>query len=129
MKMLDASLLENFPPNNEKDVFDIIQFIKKSPLAKDYWRILKSLYKKTEAYFLNLSQEEIYSVDKNQLLMLTHLINKLDQAEIKNNQSPFPTQATIRYMKRRARRCLRMLAKVHPQFYFEIEYHNGSPAS
>lgn len=118
--MLDASLLENFPPNNEKDVFDIIQFIKKSPLAKDYWRIVKSLYKKTEAYFLNLSQDEIYSADKNQLLMLTHLINKLDQAEIKNNQSPFPTQATIRYMKRRARRCLRVLATLHPQFYFEI---------
>ncbi|OJJ14203.1 hypothetical protein BKI52_43825 [marine bacterium AO1-C] len=118
--MLSNTLLENFPPNNDKDVFDIIQFIKKSPLAKDYWRVLKSLYKKTETYFLNLTQEEVYSVDKNQLLMLTHLIFKLDQADIKHNTSQFPTQATLRYMKRRARRCLRMLAKVHPQFYFEI---------
>ncbi|HAS45042.1 MAG TPA: hypothetical protein DCS93_31460 [Microscillaceae bacterium] len=118
--MLSNALLENFPPNNEKDVFDIIQFIKKSPLAKDYWRILKSLYKKTETYFLNLTEEEIYSVDKNQLLMLTHLIFRLDQADVKHNTSPFPTQATLRYMKRRARRCLRILAKTHPQFYFEI---------
>ncbi len=118
--MLNNALLENFPPKDDKDVFDIIQFIKKSPLAKDYWPILKSLYKKTEAYVLGLAPDEVYAIDHNQLLMLTHLIFKLDQADIKHQTSPFPTQATLRYMKRRARRCLRMLAKTHPQFYFDI---------
>lgn len=122
--MLNESLLQNFPPTDEKEVFDIIQFIKKSPLAKDYWRILKTLYKKTEKYFLSLKGQESHLIDSqatsNQLLMITHLIYKLDQTDTESIKSPYPTHATLRYMKRRARRFLRTLAKEQPQYYFEI---------
>lgn len=122
--MLNESLLQNFPPTNDKDVFDVIQFIKKSPLEKDYWRILKTLYKKTEAYFLSLPSKEPHTIDtestNNQLLMLTHLIFKIDRANPKDVKSPYPTHATLRYMKRRARRFLRVLGEQQPQYYFQI---------
>ncbi|WP_299458478.1 hypothetical protein [uncultured Microscilla sp.] len=122
--MLNESLLQNFPPANDKDVFDIIQFIKKSPLEKNYWRILKTLYKKTETYFLGLSSQESHTIDaeatNNQLLMLTHLIFKIDRVNPQDVKSPYPTHATLRYMKRRARRFLRTLAVQQPQYYFQI---------
>lgn len=122
--MLNESLLQNFPPTNDKDVFDVIQFIKKSPLEKDYWRILKTLYKKTEAYFLSLSSQDPHTINttstNNQLLMLTHLIFKIDRANPQMVSSPYPTHATLRYMKRRARRFLRTLGAEQPQYYFQI---------
>ncbi|EAY26448.1 hypothetical protein [Microscilla marina] len=122
--MLNESLLQNFPPANDKDVFDIIQFIKKSPLEKNYWRILKTLYKKTETYFLGLSSQDRHAIDvestNNQLLMLTHLIFKIDRINPQDVKSPYPTHATLRYMKRRARRFLRTLAVQQPQYYFQI---------
>lgn len=122
--MLSESLLQNFPPTDDKDVFDIIQFIKKSPLAKDYWRILKTIYKKTETYFLELGNQESYLINtkstNNQLLMLTHLIFKIDQINPRDVRSPYPTHATLRYMKRRARRFLRKLATDQPQYYFQL---------
>ena len=122
--MLNESLLQNFPPTNDKDVFDIIQFIKKSPLAKDYWQVLKTIYKKTEQYFLSLKDQEPYSINtelaNNQLLMLTHLIFKIDQIKPRDVRSPYPTHATLRYMKRRARRFLRNLATDQPLYYFQL---------
>lgn len=114
---MNQELLTNFPPKNEKELFDTLQFIKKSPLAKDYWPILKSLYKKCETA---LVQEEFPHLTENLLLMIVRLIIRIDQASLSEFSSPYPTQATLRYMKRRARRFLRTIGNKSPEMYFSL---------
>ena len=114
---MKPELLVNFPPKNEEELFDYIQFVKKSPLAKDYWPVIKSLYKKSEQALLN---QEFPQLTNNLLLLITQLIIKLDEAELSNLTSPYPTQATLRYMKRRARRFLKKVAENSPENYFLI---------
>jgi hypothetical protein len=114
---MSLELLDKFPPRNDKDLFDTLQFVKKSPFAKDYWKVFKSLYKQSETALLQAEYPELNDILVN---LLGNLIYRLDQVKIQEITSEFPTHATLRYMKRRARRLLRKLGEVAPDIYFKL---------
>ncbi len=108
---------EQFPYEEEKALFEALQFAKNTPLVKDHWPILKRMYKRCEQALLapELSQQNVRLVN-----LMTALILRLDTANSEQIESPYPTRATLRYMKRRARRFLRKLSQQNPPLYFEI---------
>lgn len=110
---MQNNVFQKFPPQREEDLFELLQFVKEAPLAKDYWATLKSLYKQSEELCL-------HSPSPFLIKLLGALIIRLDQGDMKALQSPFPTQATLRYMKRRARRCLNQIAQNNPADYFKL---------
>ncbi|MCU0443492.1 MAG: hypothetical protein MUE85_01145 [Microscillaceae bacterium] len=114
---MSLELLDKFPPRNDKDLFDTLQFVKKSPFAKDYWKVFKSLYKRSEVALMQAEYPELNDVLIN---LLGNLIYRLDQVKIQEITSEYPTHATLRYMKRRARRLLRKLGDISPEVYFKL---------
>jgi len=106
-----------FPPQNDKEFFDVLQFIRKSPFAKDYWKTLKGWYKQTETALL----EKTEAFNKNELLnILGNFLYRIDQEPIEQLKSPFPTKATLAYMKRRGRRLMRNLKEKDQEAYFSL---------
>jgi hypothetical protein len=114
---MSLELLDKFPPRNDKDLFDTLQFVKKSPFAKDYWKVFKSLYKQSEVALMQAQYPELNDILIN---LLGNLIYRLDQVKIQEITSEYPTHATLRYMKRRARRLLRKLGDISPDIYFKL---------
>jgi hypothetical protein len=109
-------LLDSFPLRDDKALFEMLQFTRKAPLAQDYWQVLKGLYKQTETAVLANPAEANTAV----LKVLATLIYRIDQTDFADLKSQYPTQATLGYMKRRARRCLRILGVSHPTVYTQV---------
>ncbi|MBC8043905.1 MAG: WGR domain-containing protein, partial [Rhizobacter sp.] len=81
-----------------------LEYVKSAPLAPNHWQKLKAAYKQLEA----APDTEV----------LPALIARLDKSGIDTLKEKYPTRATMRYMKRRARRFLRTLKD--DALYFEI---------
>ncbi|TAE74351.1 MAG: hypothetical protein EAZ85_04775 [Bacteroidetes bacterium] len=111
-----------FPPKDDKDMFEMIQFVKQKPFAKDYWNILKLIYKKAEQYLLsievNLSQKEERISVAN---LMSNFLLRLDVLNHSNDvKTEFPTALTVDYMKRRARRFMKELGNKDKELYIKI---------
>lgn len=110
--------IPEFPPENDKALFDTLQFVKKSPFAKNYWQSIKRLYKNCEMALLDTNP----ATNQAQLLsIMANLLYRLDQESLETGlNTGFPTVATMRYMKRRAWRFLKYLARQQPSQYREL---------
>ncbi len=117
-----TNITTQFPPKNDKDMFEMVQFVKQKPFAKDYWNILKMIYKKSEEYLLST---QINVATKEERISVANLMgNFLVRLDILNHtndvKSEFPTALTVDYMKRRARRFMKELGKVDKESYMKI---------
>lgn len=107
----------NYLPQTEQEFQKTLSFVKTSPMVKDYWQVFKKLYKTIEQAFLN---DDKSLSSKFSTSLLSHLIYRLDQAKVEDLRSPYPTQATLRYMKRRCRRFLKKVTINHPEMYTQL---------
>lgn len=107
----------NYLPQTEKEFQKTLSFVKISPIAKDYWQVFKKLYKTIEQDFLNDGKSLPLKFSTS---LLSHLIYRLDQAKVEDLKTEYPTQATLRYMKRRCRRFLKKVAISQPDIYTQI---------
>lgn len=113
-----TDITTQFPPQNDKDFFEMIQFVKQKPFAKDFWNILKMIYKKSEEYLLDTSQTEQRVGVAN---LMGNFLVRLDLLNhSKDVKSEYPTAATVAYMKRRARRFIKQLGTIDKESYLKI---------
>ncbi|BDD09076.1 hypothetical protein FUAX_15080 [Fulvitalea axinellae] len=107
------NLIELYPPKSSADQKLLLDFIgwkaesgHKTALKRDRWNQLKGLYKKAEADL----------ADRDVLAALVCMIDGADPREVKQTPES-PSQATLRYMKRRARRLMKKLGEENPELY------------
>ncbi len=93
-------------PQTAQEIKEAANYLNAAPIAENHWQVIKGVYKQLET---NPNAE-----------LLTILISKLDKAEFSALKGQFPSKATLGYMKRRANRYLRTLAKDKPELYFQI---------
>ena len=134
---MNTDLLDNFPPREEKDLFDTLQFIKKSPFAKDYWQILKGLYKKAETYFLTQEKDDVVNptIQQNVTAIVGHLLARIDQQKITDLNSKYPSKLTLAYMKPKRttfhapngkKTTKKFIFNLRPQYYWPTKDRNPS---
>ena len=96
--------------NELKNSQELSNFLETTILEKEQWQVVKSIYKKLE-------QERITSA-------LVAVIANLDKAKLEERKKEkHPSAATLGYMKRRAARFLRQLAKEDEALYVKICLH------
>jgi hypothetical protein len=107
----DEDLRRSYPPRGPEDRRRLLRFAREANLERGQWQRLKGLYKLAE------------SAEEPELLGV--LVGRLDAAPMEGpaaDERP-PGAATLGYMKRRARRCLRRLGQRDPGRYVEVAFH------
>ncbi len=94
-----------FPPKSEAARAQVLAFARSAPLKPGNWRELKWLYKQAES----TTEDDV----------LATLIARFDATEFAQ-QIEGPSDLTIGYMKRRARRYLRALGQSDPDRYTQL---------
>ena len=97
-------LLAIIPATNEIERQTLLNYIRTAPIAPDHWKVLKTIYKQYET--------------TPDAAITAAIIHKIDQSSIEGLQETYPTQKTMAYMKRRARRFLHSLKD--DALYFQI---------
>ncbi|QHT69449.1 hypothetical protein GXP67_23800 [Rhodocytophaga rosea] len=97
-------LLAIIPATNEIERQTLLNYIRTAPIAPDHWKVLKTIYKQYET-----TQDAAITAS---------IIHAIDQSTIEGLQETYPTQKTMAYMKRRARRFLNTLKD--DALYFQI---------
>jgi hypothetical protein len=97
-------LLAIIPATHEIERQTLLNYIRMAPIAPDHWKVLKTIYKQYET--------------TPDAAITAAIIHTIDQSTIEGLQETYPTQKTMAYMKRRARRFLNTLKE--DALYFQI---------
>jgi len=108
-----------YPPSSEVEFATLLREIQHIGFQPNQWNLFKKVYKQVEHDLLHFASSQTPPLPQLIRLMAA-LIARVDEANPQTIDHKFPTQATLRYMKRRARRLLNQLAQNQPEMYISL---------